>query len=79
MTPSEQDTVIDSLIDLMAELGMLENRIRALRERIEPIADGLFSKRSLLKKMKTASRVRMPPTNTRAKQFRQKPFCSVPK
>ena len=45
MTQSEQDAVIDSLINLMTELGMQENRIRALRECIEPVADGLFSKR----------------------------------
>lgn len=48
MSPSEQDAVIDNLIDLMVELGMLENRIRALRECIEPIADGSFSETSLV-------------------------------
>ena len=43
MNPSEQDSVIDDLIDLMAELGILEIQVRELRLRIEPVVDRMLS------------------------------------
>ena len=42
MSNRATEIAIDELIDLMTELGNLENQIRSLRESIEPLADDLY-------------------------------------
>ncbi len=39
---SDEDAMMDELIDFMAELGKLEIEFRTLREGIEPLANGMF-------------------------------------
>ncbi|MBB4123971.1 hypothetical protein [Martelella radicis] len=42
MRDREHEIMIDCLIDIMAELGEIEQRVKAVRETLEPIADTLF-------------------------------------
>ncbi|MEP2944354.1 MAG: hypothetical protein ABJN40_01635 [Sneathiella sp.] len=41
-TKPNYETQIDTLIDIMAELGTLETRIRTFRESMEPIVDKMY-------------------------------------
>ncbi|WP_321337368.1 hypothetical protein [uncultured Cohaesibacter sp.] len=43
MNDINKEACIDALIDLLAELGILEIQIREMRENIEPLADRLFA------------------------------------
>ncbi len=41
-TKPNYETQIDTLIDIMADLGTLETKIRELRKSIEPVSDSLY-------------------------------------
>ncbi|WP_171022146.1 hypothetical protein [Cohaesibacter sp. CAU 1516] len=42
MNRDDKDIVVDHLIDIMTELALIENQVRALRQNIEPFANKLI-------------------------------------